>query len=222
MSWTFIDRLFKAYILSGTTFKELDSMGKRILFIMVLFVAIFSIVLVILNKHPSLASNDGTKSVKKTVNMQKDINQKENVPKVGLEVGDIAPNLTLENLAGQTDTLSQYRGKKVLLNFWATWCSPCQEEIPQLVQFDKKPDHNKIVILGVNLTAMETGGVQAVKTFSQKHGMSFPILLDTKEDAMITYGVVTIPTTYLLNEQGVITAKHIGPIDVAWINEQFK
>jgi peroxiredoxin len=193
-------------------------MYKRIFFIMVLFIAIFSITIVIFNQHASLANNGRTKSLKEFPKHHQEKREK-SVPEVGLAIGNRAPNIVLENLQGQIVNLTDFRGKKVLLNFWATWCSPCRTEIPQIVQFYKRMDHSEMAVLAVNVTSMEEGGAKSVQAFAQKNGMSFPILLDPHEETISTYGIVTIPTTYLLNEKGVIIAKHIGPVDKVWINK---
>ena len=196
-------------------------MLKPFLFITCFVVVFFSISMILtMNRHHSHADIQAVIYKNPDTNAQHHKKQQKSEQKIGLNIGNIAPDLMLDNLKGQRVKLSSFRGKKALLNFWATWCPPCREEIPHLVRFYHHASHDDITILAVNMTPMEQGGPPSVKTFAQKNGMDFPILLDSQEEAMTAYGIVTIPTTYLINEQGVILAKRIGPIDGAWINEQ--
>ena len=131
----------------------------------------------------------------------------------GIEIGDRAPDFTLETLDGKKVSLSDYRGKKVILNFWATWCPPCKAEMPHMQSFYKKEaKKSNVEILAVNLTS-EDRGKAAVAEFAKQYSLTFPILLD--EDGTIgpKYQVATIPTTYIFNTDGTVHQKIIGPMD---------
>lgn len=204
----------------GQTLKEVVTIANKLLIIVCLLVSILAVTFVAVNHHSSFAKNQA--AVKKTSSADTPKKEQDgDIQKVGINAGKIAPDLTLTDLNGNVVNLSDFRGKKVLLNFWATWCEPCQEEIPQLVKFNKKANHDKVVILAVNMTMDEQGGAKTVRTFAEKYGMSFPVLLDQTSEAASAYGVVTIPTTYLISEKGTILTSHIGPISEKWISQQF-
>ncbi|MEK4028000.1 redoxin domain-containing protein [Pseudobacillus sp. FSL P4-0506] len=131
----------------------------------------------------------------------------------GIGLGDQAPDFTLQTLDGKKVSLSDYRGKKVMLNFWATWCPPCKAEMPHMQSFYKKEaEKSNMEILAVNLTS-EDRGKAAVVEFAKQYDLTFPILLDKEGTIGPQYQVATIPTTYVLNTDGTIHQKIIGPMD---------
>lgn len=127
-----------------------------------------------------------------------------NTQKTGIEVGNKAPDFELKTLTGDTVKLSDYKGKKVMLNFWATWCPPCKAEMPEMQKYYES-NKEKVEILAVN---MDTNN--DVAGFVKNGGYTFPILLDEKNDVNKDYGIVSIPTTFFIDEQGVITHKING------------
>ncbi|MFO1444965.1 TlpA family protein disulfide reductase [Bacillus sp. Bva_UNVM-123] len=126
----------------------------------------------------------------------------------GLGIGLKAPDFELKNLAGESVKLSDYEGKKVMLNFWATWCPPCKAEMPDMEEFyhDSGDD---IVILAVNIDTNND-----VAGFVKKMGVTFPILLDTNNRVNKIYQIISIPTSYFIDEKGIIRNKHIGAMDI--------
>ncbi|MBJ8028962.1 redoxin domain-containing protein [Bacillus cereus group sp. N21] len=137
---------------------------------------------------------------------------KEVIAKNGIEVGKIAPDFELSKLDGTKVKLSDFKGKKVILNFWATWCGPCQQEMPDMEAFYKKYKDD-VEILAVNYTVSEgANGEEKVKKFAEEKGITFPILLDKDITVTTTYKVITIPTSYFVDTKGVIQDKFIGPM----------
>lgn len=134
----------------------------------------------------------------------------------GIDTGMVAPTFTLKNLAGEDVSLQDYRGKKVMLNFWATWCPPCKEEMPAMEQFYKEKSKD-VEILAVNLDSQNN-----VKSFVQENNLSFPILLDQNGATQQTYSIISIPTTFIIDEQGLILKKHIGSMTYEQMQELTK
>jgi peroxiredoxin len=120
-----------------------------------------------------------------------------------------APSFTLEDLSGKQVSLQQYRGKVVFLNFWATWCIPCREEMPAMEQLQQLFQRQGLVILAVNLKESP----EQVKTFFDQHRLSFLALLDRNGSVSRAYGVMGLPTTYLIGREGTLLAQGIGGRD---------
>ena len=128
---------------------------------------------------------------------------------VGLEVGNIAPDFELKTLLGETAKLSDYRGKPVMLNFWATWCPPCRAEMPDMEKFYQNEEVN---VLAVNLTQTENR-LEDVPEFVDDFGLSFPIFLDEEIEVATMYQIRPIPTSFMINSRGVITQVAYGPLN---------
>ncbi|WP_169733280.1 peroxiredoxin family protein [Cohnella panacarvi] len=129
----------------------------------------------------------------------------------GLHLNQLAPDFTLRDLQGNAVSLSEYRGRKVIVNFWASWCPPCKAEMPHMQRFYKKYGSDDIVLLSVNLTSLEKSGA-AAKKFVDKSGISFPIALDEDGAVLDLYKVRAYPTTYVLDERGVSQDIIVGPM----------
>lgn len=125
---------------------------------------------------------------------------------VGLNVGEIAPDFELSTLDGETVKLSNFRGKRVMLNFWATWCPPCRVEMPDMQKFYENKD---VVILAVNLTGSESS-TKNVQKFVDEFGLTFPILLDKEMAVSGRYQIQPIPTTFMIDSNGRIQNKSFG------------
>lgn len=132
----------------------------------------------------------------------------------GFQKGDTPPDFELSTLSGETVKLSDYKGKKVILNFWASWCAPCKAEMPHMESYYKKnKDKDNVEIIAVNLTKQETKGLEGIEDFIDTYGLTFPIPLDNDGKIMDMYKVLMIPTTYLINTDGTIAHKLIAPMD---------
>jgi peroxiredoxin len=132
--------------------------------------------------------------------------------KIGIEKGQLAPDFTLTDLQGNPVRLSDFIGKKVFVNFWASWCPPCRIEMPHMQKFYEDYQSKDVVILGVNLTPTEENP-DAVPAFVEEQRLTFPIVLDSGGDVMLTYQVIAYPTTYLIDANGVIREKYRGAIN---------
>lgn len=130
----------------------------------------------------------------------------------GIKKGQLAPDFTLNDLEGKSVSLSDFKGKTVFVNYWATWCPPCRAEMPHMEQIYNEYKDNEIVFLAVNLTQTEKN-IEGVSQFVQDFGLTFPVVLDEKGDAMVDYEIVAYPTTYVLDKQGIIQEKFQGAID---------
>jgi len=118
-----------------------------------------------------------------------------------------APDFTLTALDGTSYTLSELRGKWVLINWWATWCGPCVTEMPYRQRIaDERAE--QMVVLGVNLSESR----EQVEAFANENGISFPLLLSPSDTTVIDYNVIGLPQTLLVNPDGDIVARQFGVI----------
>src|SRR5438445_9426530 len=123
-------------------------------------------------------------------------------------VGSPAPEIALKDLQGQEVRLSDLRGKVVLLNFWATWCKPCKEEMPAMqAAYDKLRDEG-LVVLAVN----ELEDVQRVAEHVRSHGHTFPVVMDHDNRIANRYGVVGLPASFLIDRQGIVREHVFGSL----------
>ncbi len=118
-------------------------------------------------------------------------------------------DFSLPDLDGRVHQLSDYRGKWVLVNYWATWCPPCLEELPELEIFHTNNAASKAVVLGVNMEAI---GREALRNFVEDQFLSFPILLAGEQPRQMLGQVPGLPTSFLINPGGEVVARQVGPI----------
>lgn len=122
--------------------------------------------------------------------------------------GKVAPDFELQGLDGQAVSLSGLRGKPVMLNFWASWCGPCREEMPYLqeVSEDREWAERGLVILAVNIGESPA----TARKFMEDNGFSFRVLLDTDQSVASDYNIRAIPTTIFIDENGIVRDEKIG------------
>ncbi|WP_303720555.1 TlpA disulfide reductase family protein [Malonomonas rubra] len=129
---------------------------------------------------------------------------------VGTGKGQLAPNFTLTDMQGKSVSLADMKGKVVLLNFWATWCPPCREEMPSMEMLHRKFKDDGLVILAVNV---EENSGPVVQTFLQSNPYTFRILLDGEAKVQNLYKVFQFPETFIIDRNGMVVEKVIGAID---------
>ncbi len=130
----------------------------------------------------------------------------------GLQRGKMAPDFTLTTLDGETVKLSDFQGKKVIVNFWASWCPPCKAEMPHMQRYYQEfAQDEQVEILAINLTSGDK--VEKVEKFVRDYELTFPIPLDKDGKVGKTYEVLTIPTSYIIDTKGLIQHKIVGPMD---------
>ncbi len=135
--------------------------------------------------------------------------------KVGLEVGNLAPDFQTVTDEGEPVSLSDLRGQVVLLNFWATWCGPCRVEMPEFQQQYEARAGDGFTILAVN----SGESPDTVRRFREELGLTFPLALDESTAIQAQYGLFSYPTTLLLDHEGVIVARHFGPLTTGQIDQ---
>jgi peroxiredoxin len=122
--------------------------------------------------------------------------------------GDLAPDFVLQSIDGRTRKLSNYRGKVVLVNLWATWCPPCLEELPVLDQLGEEFGDKGLVVLGV----AGDEDVQAVRDFLAKSPVKFEVLLDPRGVIGTQYAITGYPETFFVDREGRLRDKIVGPV----------
>ena len=119
----------------------------------------------------------------------------------------LAPDFALKDADGRTVNLSDYRGKVVLLNFWATWCTPCAIEIPWFTEFEQKHKDRGFAVLGIS---MDEGGWDVVKPYVSRARVNYRILMGDGSVAFLYGGVDALPTSFLIDREGKVASVHVG------------
>ena len=129
-----------------------------------------------------------------------------------------APDFTLRQPDGRDLRLSSYRGKVVLLDFWATWCYPCRQEIPHLVELQQKYGDRGLQIIGISLD----DSPDPVRPFYQEFHMNYPVAMGTAKTGELYGGLLGLPVTFLIDRDGKIYAKHVGATDASVFEREIK
>ena len=165
----------------------------------------------------------GEKETKKTQEPQQAPKQQQQTPVQQIAVGKEAPDFTLQSMDGKEVKLSDYKGKKVYLKFWASWCGPCKKSMPELMELAAKPDRD------FEILSVIAPGIQGEKTveqfpqwFQEQGYKDIPVLYDTKATTFQAYQIRSIPTEYLIDSQGKIGKIQFGAISNADAEAAFK
>lgn len=131
----------------------------------------------------------------------------------------LAPGWQLQNIEGKPIKFSDFKGKVVLLNFWATWCPPCRAEIPDLVSLEQQYSPRGLVVLGV---ALDRGGASVVKPFVKKMGINYTVVIGNRETADAYGGIEAVPTTFIIDRNGKVVSEQEGAADRATFEAAIK
>jgi peroxiredoxin len=180
-------------------FSKRQTAGNKAAFLLLLFMAGWGV-------QDHLYSRSGTEQAQPGL-----------VIETGVKKGKGAPDFELQSLSGKPVRLSDYRGQKVILNFWASWCPPCKAEMPHMEKISQS-HAAEAVVLGVNLTHTEKS-LEAAGRFAQSYRLTFPILLDVNGTAADTYRIRAYPTTYIIDSSGIIREIFEGAISAEIMNK---
>jgi peroxiredoxin len=139
-----------------------------------------------------------------------------NAPRAAPPDRAIAPDFSLPDLTGRRLSLSTYQGKIVLLDFWATWCDPCREEIPHFVELQSKYRDRGLQIVGVSMDDRP----EPVRDFCQRFKMNYPVVMGNAKIGELYGGVLGLPIAFLIGRDGRIYGKHIGATDITVFEEE--
>ena len=165
----------------------------------------------------------GKEETKKSQAPQQAPKQQQQAPVQQIAIGKEAPDFTLQSMDGKEVKLSDYKGKKVYLKFWASWCGPCKKSMPELMELAAKPDRD------FEILSVIAPGIQGEKTveqfpqwFQDQGYKDIPVLYDTKATTFQAYQIRSIPTEYLIDSQGKIGKIQFGAISNADAEAAFK
>ncbi len=134
----------------------------------------------------------------------------------GIAVGDAAPDASLPRLeGGGTGSLADYRGKWVLVNFWASWCEPCKAEAPDLEEFQRRHGGDDFTVLGIDSRDLSGDG----RDFVARYGLSYPQLRDGDGGAAHEYGTTGVPENFLVDPQGRVRLAFPGPLSSKYLRD---
>jgi thiol-disulfide isomerase/thioredoxin len=134
-------------------------------------------------------------------------------------LGVAAQEFALEDIQGKTHRLADYRGKWVLVNFWATWCAPCLDEIPELISLHDAHQNKDLLVIGI---AMDSGSRKKVADFVGAHGMSYPVVMGDRKITAQIGAVDVLPVSYLYNPKGEQVSYQAGELTRASVEAYIK
>lgn len=141
-------------------------------------------------------------------NMTKDENRK-------IEIGKPAPDFVLVDIEGNKHRLSEYKGQGVFLNFWATWCKPCEREMPYIDNQYKQFKEQGVQVLAVDVSE----SALVVNKFVERHNLSFPVMIDKDSQVQAAYGINPLPITFLIDKEGNVVRSHTGELTEDTVQE---
>lgn len=128
-----------------------------------------------------------------------------------VKVGELAPDFAIRTISGEVVRLSDFRGKTVVLNFWASWCPPCRAEMPDFQEiFEQREDAGDFAILAVDKLVEDTEG--SVREFVEEFGLTFDVGFDATDEIVQHYGVRGLPSTFFIDRDGILRQKSLGPV----------
>ncbi|HLF25616.1 MAG TPA: TlpA disulfide reductase family protein [Anaerolineae bacterium] len=127
-----------------------------------------------------------------------------------IQLGSIAPAFTLKTLAGGQASLSDYQGRPMFLNFWASWCGPCREEMPEIIEAYQAYKDAGLQVLAIDNTQLDV--VDDVQAFVDEFQMPFPVLLDAEGAVAAAYSVLGLPTSVFIDANGIVQGVNVGPL----------
>jgi peroxiredoxin len=200
-----VQRLFQSNTLTALFGRSVGTLVTRVVFIVAALGALAIITVGLL--RPTTAPGTPSSALQSSSNAP-----------VGFQVGDVAPNFTLTTLDGKQVSLSDYRGKPVMLNFWYSTCPGCLAEIPGMQQFyaSQRAADKDLVILGIN----SVDDAQNAQQFVQQEGMTYAIVMDNGGQVATLYSLTATPTSYFIDRQGIIRSAYVGPISVATLQQR--
>ena len=130
--------------------------------------------------------------------------------------GSPVPDLVLSDLQGKTIRTSDYKGKVVVVNFWAAWCTPCTEEIPQFMALQKKYETQRVQVLGISIDDSDA----ELRNFYRKHNMNYPVIAGDQRTTDAFGGLPGLPTTFIIGRDSRIHVRQVGPTNFQSLEQQ--
>ncbi|MDJ0754326.1 MAG: redoxin domain-containing protein [Ardenticatenaceae bacterium] len=193
-----------------------DTKQMRNMLLFISGMGVLGLILALLLFGEELFAQSSPEDELASINIDETLSQAPVVESIGqIGVGSTAPDFTLVDLDGTPHTLDDFKGRPVIVNFWATWCAPCRIEMPELQETFENYSDEDLVILAVN---REETPETVEGFFINEMQLTFTPLLDSSADVANAYGVFNMPTTFFVDESGTVTAVHRGPMTLEVID----